>query len=345
MLSARTQERILKVSRMSKMWLVFLLCWVAPSVAQTYEVIDLGTLGGAASFAEAINNLSTVVGGSYTDEGLTRAFIWESGVMKDLGSRKPTQCYARGISDRGTVCGTIYPNPRSGGRGFVKKDGRWIVLGTFGGDYGYANAVNNRDEVVGGAAFRLRHSAWSFTHAFLWKERELIDLGTLGWDWSYATDINDLTQVVGEAGFLGGSHAFCWEGGRMTDLGTLGGEVSGATSINNLGQVAGFAADASGKIHACLWQDRVITDLGTLGGAQSWAMSINDHGQTVGFSDAANACWHAFIHDEQGMHDLNMEVAPTEWVVWAAVEINNCGEIVGFAVKDGATHAVLLSPK
>jgi probable HAF family extracellular repeat protein len=61
-----------------------------------------------------------------------------------------------------------------------------IDLGTFGGSYGAATAVNEQSQVVG----------WStensgINRAFMWSETTgMVDLGTLG-DGSYATDIND----------------------------------------------------------------------------------------------------------------------------------------------------------
>jgi len=48
---------------------------------------DIGTLGGAISFAAWLNDEGVVVGGSLTTGNLTEhAFLWSNGAMKDLGT-------------------------------------------------------------------------------------------------------------------------------------------------------------------------------------------------------------------------------------------------------------------
>jgi len=51
-----------------------------------YDFIDLGTLGGRHSFAVDINNAGQVVGWAYNASGARRAFLWQDGVMQDLGT-------------------------------------------------------------------------------------------------------------------------------------------------------------------------------------------------------------------------------------------------------------------
>ncbi len=76
-------------------------------------MLDLGTLGGPNSWGRAINSLGHVVGESdYTNsagEHYTRAFLWQSGSMRDLGTLRsnPTKGFsaASGINDQGVVVG------------------------------------------------------------------------------------------------------------------------------------------------------------------------------------------------------------------------------------------------
>ena len=67
--------------------LVWLFCLSAEAqTAYEYEPIDLGTLGGEESWAQDINNRGQVVGYSETADGDLHAFLWEKGVMTDLGT-------------------------------------------------------------------------------------------------------------------------------------------------------------------------------------------------------------------------------------------------------------------
>ena len=55
-------------------------------------VVDLGTLGGSASSARAINDAGTIVGGSLThDDVAYHAFVCERDTMHDLNQRIPAE--------------------------------------------------------------------------------------------------------------------------------------------------------------------------------------------------------------------------------------------------------------
>jgi len=79
-----------------------------------------------------------------------------------------------------------------------------IDLGTLGGDFSVASAINARDQVAGYS--RLASGA---THAFLWEDGRMTDLGTLSGVDSLAFGINARGQVVGTSNTASGdSHGF-----------------------------------------------------------------------------------------------------------------------------------------
>jgi probable HAF family extracellular repeat protein len=65
---------------------------------------DLGTLGGKSSVAYAISPSGLVVGSSFTRDGLSHAFLWQNGVMTDLGSLGGTS-HAQAVNRAGWVVG------------------------------------------------------------------------------------------------------------------------------------------------------------------------------------------------------------------------------------------------
>ena len=203
---------------------------------------------------------------------------------------------------------------------------RAIDLGTFGGGFSIANAINDRDEVVGNSALP------DFTaHAFLWRNGTMQDLGTLGGSYSEARGINNHGQVVGIAYTANEeAHAFLWEGGTMFDLGTLGGTFSIATAINDEGQVVGGSATAGdAELHAFIWSKlEGMKDMGSLGGGFSFVRGVNSRGQAVGTSHNAAFQQHAFLWQRQRGVDLG--TLPGGSFADAAA-INSSGVVVGVA--------------
>jgi probable HAF family extracellular repeat protein len=273
------------------------------------QIINLGALGGNGSFATAINNRNQVVGAAansvpdpFSLLGLfpppasvteTRAFLWENGVMHDLGTLGGPDSFGQYVNDSGQVAGFSYtdstPNDSTGiptVHPFLWDNGQMLDLGSLGGTFGQVNDLNNRGHVIGNMTL----AGDEFQHPFLWARGTLTDLGTLGGDNGSPNAINDGGEVCGVADLPNGLHnAFLWRNGVMTDLGNLG-VTSFAYSINSRGQVVGASRVSStpSQISAFLWEkDGPMIDLNTLIPADSplhlaFAKRINDRGEIYG---------------------------------------------------------------
>lgn len=209
----------------------------------------------------------------------------------------------------------------------------WSItgLGTLGGTYSVAQAINDSGQVVGNG----NGSDRAFITGANGVGMNYLD--TLGGTGSYASGINNSGQVVGHSfTSTGNAHAFITgaNGVGMTDLGTLGGSYSNAYGINDFGQVVGVSSIAGdAAYHAFITGPNGVgmTDLGTLGGNYSTAYNINNSGQVVGTSSiAGSAIQHAFITGANGigMADLSTLDETTDSIAW---DINSSGQAVGFS--------------
>lgn len=324
--------------------LLCLALGASPSFAQTYTIVDLGTLGGPLSMAHGINAQGWVVGESMTKSGADHAFVYRDGKMVDLGVVGSVST-ARALNDAGRIVGDYYGKNY---QGFVVADGKIADLGTLGSAYTVTYAVNAQGHAVGSS-----YSTDAREHAFFWDGQAMNDLGTLGGTFSTARGVNANDVVVGYAYLADGKyHAYSGtKGAGLVDLGTLGGDYSGAHAVNDVGQVAGYsflAGDA--KVHACLWSAGAARDLGDLGGSYSEALALDGTAShVVGRATVATSSryvsYHAFLWSGGVMRDLNALVpASSGWVLEEATGINDAGQIVGSGSYNGQRRAFLLQP-
>src|SRR5205807_988709 len=253
---------------------------VAASEA-SYEIIDLGTLGGNLGQALAINARGQVVGWSETASRIRHAFLWEDGVMQDLGTLAGGFSSASAINNRGDIAG-FSTDAAGSARTVLWTGGVLQDLGAGGGP------VLSETGLVA-------WTAWTPTgaHPQLWDHGQVVDLGTLGGAYASATGINSRGQVDGWSDVptaSGAPHPFLWENGVMRDLGTFGGVFAVAAGINDRGQVTGSSTDANVNSHAFLWDGEMLA-LGTLGADRvSTGQLINERGEVAWLSIRCNSC-------------------------------------------------------
>ena len=317
------------------------------------RIINLGTLGGNQSNANGINNRDQIVGGALNaisdpfanDFSLNflfipamtqvHAFFWQEGRMHDLGTLGGPDSIAEFINDRGQVVGESYtdstPNPATGLptlHPFFWENGRMIDVGTLGGAFGVADALNNLGQIVGG----MDTAGDQKFHPFLWDRGSLTDLGTLGGDNGEALWISDRAEVIGEADLPGSQvhHAFLWKHGVMTDLGTPDGDpCSTAHHVNLKGQVVGQSGPCGVGGHAFLWENGgPVVDLSTLvlPGSNLQLLNaffINDAGEIVCRGKLANGDRHVCLliptHDEVDAAEITL-VSPSREPTFSAPE-------------------------
>jgi probable HAF family extracellular repeat protein len=213
-----------------------------PTLWADGQIIDLGTLGGYQGVALESNNGGQVVGvatNKVPDSFLglfantvpsgfqpgteQRAFLWERGMILDLGTLGGPDAAAALINDRGQIAGVSYTNSTvNASTGiptqdpFLWEQGRIQDLGSLGGTFGFPSDLNSRGEVVG-----VMNLAGDVNfHGFLWDRGVRTDLGTLGGNDSEAFSINAGGQVVGTADVTGSltHHAFLWKNGGTHSL-------------------------------------------------------------------------------------------------------------------------------
>jgi probable HAF family extracellular repeat protein len=301
-----------------------------------YKLIDLGALGGPASyfsngFDGILNNRGTAVGWADTptpepqppncldpDCFVAHAFQSQNGVLTDLGAL-----------------------PGGGDSQAVWISANGLIVGT--------SQIAEIDPSIPGGPLEVR--------AVLWRNGVLTNLGMLpqgGFD-TLAFAVNSRGQVVGwgldttpdafslaaPGFFTTQTRAFLWENGAMQDLGTLGGADALAALVNERGQIVGISytnftpnsVTGIPTVDPFLWENGTMVDLGTLGGTSGSPSALNNRGEVVGQSNlAGDLTSHPFLWTKtSAMQDLGTLGGNNGVTNW----INDAGAIAGKADLPG----------
>jgi probable HAF family extracellular repeat protein len=330
--------------------------WNGPALADSgtrpYDWKDVGILpGGNTAVPFAINDAGQVVGTSEVAGGYLHAFLYDKGVLTDLGTLGGRNSWATAINDQGQITGAS--EDCSGNRhAFVYENGRMRDLGALpNGGFSFGLGIDNEGQVVGG----------SYTGARQSSERPFLDTGATikqlpslpGATWSTAVAIDDAGEFVGESSFNNPQsvRGYVTDDAGVTDMGTLGGPSLIPNAINQAGLVVGESTAVNYDWHAFEYADGLLTDLGVLpGGDYSAAYSVNDEGAAVGTADGPNLTYHGVIWTDGKIHQLDPMVRGIRRrQVISAQAINDAGQIaaiMAFPTSSGywQQRAVVLTP-
>lgn len=343
----------------------------------TYEIAELGIIGGTWSRAHAINDNGEVVGASCTNDCLSTAFYWsEAGGQVDLGGMPGySRSAASAINDRGQVFGDVQCPASDPGCGGVFKeqlvrwdrvDGTWKITPVNGcsvvrpiGDASRRFVINNNDECIaktsGGLAIQKLSGGAVVEQAYL---PHLLAGGL-----SVAYGISDASMVAGWSRAESGHNApvvwyrdatGTWTTLRLTFLGTDARGWAMDISMpdgNGRIRVAGYTEEIAPK---CCVQHPVRWTLEG-DGAGGWRVTATEGLALVGTGRSAKG-WGIAVNtsgDVVGNSGAYMDSSsPVKWAITGgveplpnstggtegrAVDINNQGWIVG-AVWDSRNN-------
>ena len=200
---------------------------------QNGTLTDLGALpNGASSATSWISDNGLIAGLSQngltdpiTGAAETRAVLWNTGQITDLGTLGGNESFATGVNSQGQLVGgaaNSVPDSFSGWgtqiRAFLFQKGTMQDLGTLGGPDALAVVINEHGQVAGISFTNTNPSSNCpfplTTHPFLVDAHGMHDLGTLGGSCAFPNAMNNVGQVAGDSNVTGDGalHPFLWDG-------------------------------------------------------------------------------------------------------------------------------------
>jgi probable HAF family extracellular repeat protein len=354
-----------------------------------FRAVDLGLPEADGVAVTALNRRGQITAYTWTYSAETqtytyRCWLYDNGVLTNLGSLGGQICVPTALNDSGQVAGHA-TTPDGHEHPFIYSGGLMKDIGLLTADadgVGFAYGINSSGAVVGQSG-----SPAEGNHAFLYENGDLraIDPSSPS---SAALAINDAGQitgvrslpdgtqtayryqngivenisapgpsigrlinaagdVTGEFNVPPGRRAFLFTKGTVHDLGTFGGDSSYPLAMNDSGQVAGYAFISETRYHAMIARDGALLDLGSLAAEPddlSYARSINASGHVVGWTKTRDGST-GFFSTGAGLHDLStLLTLDSAAGVTDPLWINDAGQIAATGYVGGRLHAFLLSP-
>lgn len=328
---------------------------LAPYVptANAYSTyFNVGTLGGAQSQGQGINDSGQITGWSNKANGESDAFVWDAvNGIQDLGvistNSLGNSSIGNDINNSGQIVGlsttSTHTDPRDS-HAFIwdKSSGMrdlGVPTGISAGVRGLGALTVNDNGVVGGYVFGNDGNE----RPFVWTQAGGFTILPTVRGVSGVCRVNDI-NISGVATGTCNSQAFVWDASNgLTDLGktVLGATSSEATGINDSGQVSGNLSGAADGIPVFIWSAAAgktdLTQYSALFGGVVKSQGINKLGQVVGYYDAGltdpSCNFHAYVLDPAfGFSDIGETGSVTH-----ANAINSLGQVAG--VSDNSCSA------
>ena len=315
----------------------------APALAARYAVRDLGVLNqgvGLTSTGFAVNGAGHIAGQSDVGGGFSHAVLWRNGRADDLGSLGGFTTAAQAIDRGDQVVGFSDLPGGLSSHAFFFSGGVMHDLGTLpGGTMSAAYGITDAGRIAG-----VSDQAENEFHAVVWAHGSIRDLNPRGYSESWAFGISG-GAIVGRA--LTANAPFEFKAFQIRHgfhtLGTLGGANAEADAVNGHDQIVGWSERRRGPRHAFLWQNGVMHDLGSLGG-ESFATAISGPGVIVGWSQTHAGTQASVWYPNGHLRNLNALIpSGSGWMLQQAFGVNAGGQITGYGIHNGRTHAFLLT--
>ena len=252
--------------------------------AHRYELVPLGSLAGSGTRATAINERGQVAGvTALPEQDVWRAFIWEDGVMRELGTIGEDGSYASDLNEEGVAVGWV--ERPEGAEAVIFKESGVMNLGA-GLEASYAYGISDSGRVAGagrkaGTAGDTRLRAYELWPRAVDLQGEALLIDTPE---QKAMAINSAGQILintGGSWFRYPAHVRLLNSGQDFMASTVLWNGEGFV-LNDLGEAAGTGDLKLQQGQAVLWREGTLVHLAGPPGRRGRATALNNHGQAAG---------------------------------------------------------------